>query len=164
MNGGGRLSTFSLGGLLFGVEALAVQEVIRTLPITPVPLAPAVVAGLANLRGQVVTAIDLARRLGLPPQPGAPPPSMHVVLKCEGGPVSLLVDEIGEVVEADAAAFEPPPATLVGPARELIRGAFKLEGRLLLVLDPLRTARVHDPVRVAKPGAEAPGCPGEVTG
>lgn len=126
--------TFFLDGLYFGVEVQKVQEVIRYQEMTRVPLAPRVLRGLINLRGQLVTAIDLRRRLELPERPGDKRP-MNVVVRGEDGAMSLLVDEIGDVVEIHDENFERPPETLLGPARELITGAYKLEGRLLLLLD-----------------------------
>jgi purine-binding chemotaxis protein CheW len=129
-----KFCTFTLDGMLFGVEVLKVQEVIRFQEMTRVPLAPPVVRGLINLRGQIVTAIDLRRRLELSERPTGQPP-MNVVVQTEDEAVSLLVDEIGEVREVAEDAFERPPETLQGIARELIRGAYKLKDRLLLVLD-----------------------------
>jgi purine-binding chemotaxis protein CheW len=126
--------TFLLGELFFGIEVLKVQEVIRSQLMTRVPLAPPAVRGLINLRGQIVTAIDLRERLGLPPlDPGREP--MNVVVRTADGAVSLLVDEIGDVLETEAEHYEEPPATLPGDARELIRGVYQLPERLLLVLD-----------------------------
>lgn len=137
--------SFFLEGHTFGVEVTRVQEVLRYQPMTPVPLAPEVVEGLINLRGQIVTAIDLRRRLALPPRPkGASP--MNVVVRTDDGSVSLLVDEIGDVMEVAEDTFEEPPETLKGAARELIPGAFKLDRRLLLVLD---TDRVISGIGVA---------------
>lgn len=126
--------TFYLDKLLFGVELKGVQEVIRTLEMTKVPLAPEVVSGLINLRGQIVTAVDLRRRLEL--EPGPPGMlTMNVVVRSEDGAVSLLVDEIGDVVEVDETSFEPPPETLRGSVRALIVGVHKLDDHLMLVLD-----------------------------
>jgi len=126
--------TFYLDKLLFGVELKTVQEVIRSLEVTQVPLAPAVVSGLLNLRGQIVTAVDLRRRLELDPRPPGLP-AMNVVVRSEDGAVSLLVDEIGDVVEVDDTTFERPPETLRGTVREVITGVHKLNDRLMLVLD-----------------------------
>jgi purine-binding chemotaxis protein CheW len=126
--------TFTLGSLYLGIEVLQVQEVIRAQEMTPVPLAPRAVTGLINLRGQIVTAIDLRRRLGLPDRP-AGTDAMNVVVRTDDGAVGLLVDEIGDVVEVSPEAFEPPPETLPQDARGLIRGVFKLPGGLLLALD-----------------------------
>jgi purine-binding chemotaxis protein CheW len=126
--------TFVLGDLYLGVEVTQVQEVIRHQVTTPVPLASAVIGGLMNLRGSIVTTIDLRRRLGLPALDADHEP-MHVVIRSDDGVVSLLVDAIGDVIEVDDSAFEPAPPTLAASARELIVGVYKLESRLLLVLD-----------------------------
>jgi purine-binding chemotaxis protein CheW len=137
MNENKQFATFFLGGMFFGVEVLNVQEVIRYQEMTRVPVAPAMIQGLINLRGQIVTAIDLRRRLELPPRPPGELP-MNVVVRSEDGAVSLLVDEIGDVLEIENEAYEPTPETLKGVARELIRGVYKLKERLLLVLDTER--------------------------
>jgi purine-binding chemotaxis protein CheW len=133
--------TFYLDGLTFGVEVQRVQEVIRYQEMTRIPLASRVVSGLINLRGQIVTAIDLRRRLDLPDRPAGQKP-MNVVVRTDDGVVSLLVDEIGDVIEVAADRFESPPETLQGPARTLLEGAYKLDERLLLVLNANRTVEV----------------------
>lgn len=130
----GQLCTFTLAGHHLGVPVGRVQEVIRHQSMTEVPLAPPIARGLINLRGQIVTALDLRVPLELPPAPDGALP-MNVVVRTGGDLVSLLVDEIGDVIEVTADTFEPPPETLTGPARDLIRGAFKLDDRLLLILD-----------------------------
>ncbi len=130
----GQLATFRLDGDLYGVEVEHVQEVLRSQGLTRVPLAPPAVAGLINLRGQVVTAIELRERLGRPPRPEGTD-AVVIVVRLHGEAVSLLVDSIADVVDVDAADFEAPPDTLDGQARELIRGAYKLDGTLLLALD-----------------------------
>lgn len=132
-----QFSTFAVADHFFGIEVVNVQEVIRHQEMTPVPLAPPEISGLINLRGQIVTAIDLRRRLALPDRPADRLP-MNVVVRTEDASVSLLVDEIGDVLEVEDDSFERPPETLEGIARSLIRGAYKLEGRLLLVLDTER--------------------------
>jgi len=126
--------TFYLDKLLFGVELKGVQEVIRSLEMTKVPLAPCLVSGLINLRGQIVTAVNLRRRLELE---AAPPgtPVMNVVVRSADGAVSLLVDEIGDVVEVEEASFEPPPETLRGSVRAVVVGVHKLNHQLMHVLD-----------------------------
>src|SRR5690606_35776100 len=103
--------TFTLDGLLFGVEVATVQEVIRYQDMTEVPLARRVVRGLINLRGQIVTALDLRRRLDLSERPEGDHP-MDIVVRTDDGAVSFLVDDIGDVVEVVAASFELPPETL----------------------------------------------------
>lgn len=136
-----QLCTFFLDDLYLGVDVQEVQEVIRYQEMTRVPLAPPVVRGLINLRGQIVTAIDMRRRLDLPGLPVDQLP-MNVVIRTDDGPVSLLVDEIGDVVEVDEDSYERPPETLRGPTRELIQGAYKLNGRLLLTLNSDRAVSV----------------------
>jgi purine-binding chemotaxis protein CheW len=128
------LCTFKAGDRWLGIEVARVQEILRARPVTPVPLAPAVVAGLVNLRGQIVTAVDLRRRLELAEQEQERDPAQVVVHGAEGA-VSMLVDEVGDVLEVAEDDFEPPPPTLTGAARELIVGAWKLPDRLLLALD-----------------------------
>lgn len=126
-------ATFWLGSGLYGVQVERVREVLRQQDITRVPLAPATVAGLINLRGQVVTTVDLHERLALAGEHAAE--SMLVVVLVGGESVALLVDRIGGVVDVTESQFEPPPDTLVGAVRELVSGAYKLEGQLLLSLD-----------------------------
>lgn len=126
--------TFFVDGLYFGIEVLQVQEVIRTLTMTEVQLAAPGVKGLINLRGQIVTAIDLRTNLGLT-QRDADVVPMNVVVRIDDGAISLLVDEIGDVIETDESTFERAPETLSGAARALIKGVYKLPDRLLLVLD-----------------------------
>lgn len=131
-----QLCTFVVGGLYLGVGVEHVGEVLRQQQTTAVPLAHQEVAGLINLRGEIVTALDLRRRLGL--ETSDQEPQMNVVLAMGEESVSLLVDEIGEVVTVSEDDFEPPPETVAGPTRELILGAFKLDERLLLLLDTER--------------------------
>jgi purine-binding chemotaxis protein CheW len=130
--------TFFLDSLFFGVEVQRVQEVLREQEMTRVPLSSPVVNGLINLRGQIVTAIDLRRRLELRERTGDRAP-MNVVVRTDDGAVSLLVDEIGDVIKVQNGTFEPPPETLTGISRHLIRGIHKLDKQLLLVLDIDRT-------------------------
>ena len=133
--------TFYLDKLLFGVELKGVQEVIRSLEMTKVPLAPAAVSGLINLR----------TRLELDP---APPErlAMNVVVRSEDGAVSLLVDEIGDVVEVEESSFEPPPETLRGSVRTMILGVHKLNDRLLHVLDIEKACQMTEVAETAAPG------------
>jgi len=143
--------TFYLDKLLFGVELKGVQEVMRSLEMTKVPLAPAVVRGLMNLRGQIVTAVDLRRRLELEPSPPGSR-TMNVIVRSEDGAVSLLVDEIGDVVEVEEDTFEPPPETLRGAVRNTILGVHKLKGRLLHVLDIEKACQMQDASESATAG------------
>lgn len=129
-----QICTFSVERLWMGFAVRDVQEVIGAPETTRVPLAPAVVRGLINLRGQIVTAIDLRRLLGLPPDPSQAPP-ISVVVNADDGPVSLLVDAIGEVIDVDESDCQPPPETLADSIRSLLAGIYAFEGSLLLVLD-----------------------------
>jgi purine-binding chemotaxis protein CheW len=141
-----------LNGLLFGVDVVNVQEVIRYQEMTRVPLATNVVRGLINLRGQIVTAIDMRARLELPPLGESEQP-MNVVLRTGDGVVSLLVDEIGDVLQLDARDFERTPETLAGVFREVVLGVYKLDQRLLLLLDVERIVTLG----VQLEGRRAPG-------
>lgn len=133
--------TFYLDRQFFGVEVEKVQEVIRYQQLTQVPLAPPAVSGLINLRGQIVTAIDLRKRLGMKDRPAGELP-MNVVVRGDDGAISLLVDEIGDVQEVDQRAFEHPPETLQGDVRQLIQGCYKLPASLMLVLNTERATQV----------------------
>lgn len=129
-----RYATFFVGDMFFGIEVLRVQELLRYQEITPVPLASAVIEGLINLRGQIVTAVDLRRRLAIGPRPAGVSP-MNIVVRSGDGAVSLLVDEIGDVAEAPSGSSEPPPATMKAAEKEIIDCVIKLEGKLLSVLN-----------------------------
>ncbi|MBS1818601.1 MAG: purine-binding chemotaxis protein CheW [Acidobacteria bacterium] len=146
--GSRQFSTFYVDGLYFGVEVLKVQELIRYQDMTRVPLAPGVIRGLINLRGQIVTAIDMRRRLDMHEPPADRLP-MNVVVRTDDGAVSLLVDEIGDVVDVQQEQFEAAPETIRGRANDLVTGVYKMTGRLLLVLD------VERAVSVERPGARA---------
>ncbi len=136
-NANQQYSTFTAGGLFLGIEVLQVQEVLRYLEMTRIPSAPDVIQGLINLRGQIVTAVDMRARLGLPRRGEGETP-MNMVVRSDDGAVSLLVDEIGDVVEVTRDSYEPAPDNLPKEQRELIEGVYKLEGRLLLVLNTER--------------------------
>lgn len=135
--------TFFLEGHFFGVPVQQVQEVIRYQEMTDVPLVSQIIRGLINLRGQIVTAIDLRRRLGMSERPASQLP-MNVVVRTGDGAFSLLVDEIGDVIEVEETTFEQPPEMLKGLSREMIRGVHKLPERLLLVLDTECTVNVGE--------------------
>ena len=139
--------TFFLEDQFFGVPVEQVQEVIRYQEMTRVPLVPPVIRGLINLRGQIVMAIDLRRRMGMPDRPDSELP-MNVVVRTEDGAVSFLVDEIGDVVEVDEMAAEAPPHTLDAETRGLIMGVYKLDQGLMHVLN---TERACDSLERAKP-------------
>jgi purine-binding chemotaxis protein CheW len=136
--------TFYLNRHFFGVPVDEVQEVVRYQEMTHVPLVSDMVRGLINLRGQIVTAIDLRRCLEMPERPADQRP-MNVVVHTPEGAVSLLVDEIGDVLEAVRETYEPPPETLQGTARAMVRGIYKLDDRLMLDLDIARALARGEP-------------------
>jgi len=140
--------TFYLGGSMFGLEVERVQEIIRYQDLTSIPLAPREVAGLINLRGEIVPAIDLRRCLSLPGLPAGSLPT-NVVVRTEDGAVSLLVDEIGDVLDVGEDAYEALPDNLRGTMREFVRGVYKLERGLLLVLSA-ETAISHSTATLTK--------------
>ena len=143
-----QLCTFMVGRYLFGVDVSLVQEVVRLQQITPVPLAVPEIAGLINLRGEVLTAIDLRSRLGLPPAEGGREP-VNVVVRVDDEPVSLLVDEIGGVIEVSQVPFETTPATVDARVRPLLLGAYTLPDRLLLALNARQVLDVGQESRAA---------------
>src|SRR5258708_10375057 len=109
--------------------------------MTQLPWAQKVTGGLTNLRGQLVPAFELRERLNLPPR-GEPDTPMNIVVRADDGAVSLLVDEIGDVIEVSQDRFESVPETIGGNLKHLLEGVYKLDGRLLLVLDTDRTLNV----------------------
>ena len=129
-----QFATFSVAGARYGIDVLRVQEALRAQARTTVPLAPAGITGLVNLRGQVVMLLDLRTRLGLGPLAADAEPMM-IVVEVDGEPISLLVDEIGDVIDVDDTQFETPPDTLPTALRDIILGAYKLDNGLLLALD-----------------------------
>jgi purine-binding chemotaxis protein CheW len=117
-----------------GVPVLAVRDVLGPQTITPIPLAPSEIEGAMNLRGRIVTAVDLRRRLGLPPRPGDAQP-MSIVVEHGGELYSMLADTVGDVVPLPLSERAPNPPTLDQLWREVSRGVHPRDGRLLIVLD-----------------------------
>jgi purine-binding chemotaxis protein CheW len=138
-----QLSTFHVGQYLFGVQVSLVQEIVRLQTITPVPLSGREIAGLINLRGEVLTAVDLRSRLGLPPAENGRDP-INVVVRVDEEPVSLLVDEIGGVQEVSSVPFETTPTTVDAHVRHLLLGAYTLPDRLLLSLDARKVLAIAE--------------------
>jgi purine-binding chemotaxis protein CheW len=128
----GILVTFDVAGHSFGIAAQRVQDVLRAQPLTRIPLARAEIAGALNLRGHIVTAIDMRSRLGLT---ASGPARMCVVVECDDELFSLNVDGVGEVLSPPQNLFEPVPASIDAGLRDVATGVFRLEGRLLIVLD-----------------------------
>lgn len=133
--------TFEIVDLLVGIDIRQVQEVIPEQTMATVPLAPSAVRGLINLRGQIVTAVDLRSRLGLPPRPPGVR-AMNAVVRSGKEVVSLLVDRTRDVVQPPEDTFEPVPQTVSPTIRQLTSATYKLANQLLLVLDVEEILRV----------------------
>ena len=140
----GQMCTFWVDGLYFGLQVEHVQEVLRYQQLTVVPCAPDAVHGLINLRGQIVTALDLRCRLGLPPRPEGELP-MNVIVRSRGEVVSLLVDDIGDVIDTTEVSLQPTPANLPPPVQDVVGGVLPLPGSILLVVDAERAVDVSSP-------------------
>lgn len=128
------LLSFVVDGLVAAVGVGRVEEVLRHHPLTPVPLAGSAVAGLLNLRGQIVLAVDLRRRLVLADRSDGKPPN-HVVVRTPDGLYSLLVDAIGDVVPVGHLRPERVPDRLRAEVRSLATAVYKLPDQLLVVFD-----------------------------
>jgi purine-binding chemotaxis protein CheW len=135
-------STFRVADMFMGIALTRVQELLRFQEMTSVPLAPRAIEGLINLRGQIVTALDVRRILGLPAVESEDSTPMNIVIQSEGGgAVSLLVDEICDVLDVPLEASTPLPENMPAQQRDLIEGVYQLESGLLLILN---TDRVLD--------------------
>lgn len=126
--------TIQLAGQLLGIPVLSVHDVLNPQKITRIPLAPNWVSGVLNLRGRIVTAINLRNRLGLPPLEEGKK-SMSIVVEHHGEPYSLQIDSVGEVLSLEDQYFERAPVTLDPVWREVSRGIYRLDGELLAILD-----------------------------
>ncbi len=126
--------TFTIAGQLFGIPVLQIQDVLSSYRITRIPLAPPEITGSLNLRGRVVTAIDVRLRLGLPARP-ADANSMSIVAETGGELYSLTVDSVGEVLALPHSAYERNPPTLDTKFRAFSEGIYRLDDQLLVVLD-----------------------------
>ncbi len=125
--------TMIVGGQLFGVPVLEVHDVFVPSKLAHVPMAPPEVAGVLNLRGRIVTAIDLRLRLGFEPR-DAGVQAMAVVIEYQGEPYSLLVDAVGEVLSLEETAFERNPSNLDAKLRDVSEGIFRLDQKLMVVI------------------------------
>ncbi len=126
--------TFTIAGQLFGIPVLQIQDVLSSYQITPIPLAPPEITGSLNLRGRVVTAIDVRLRLGLSARP-KDAESMSIVAENEGELYSLMVDSVGEVLALSQSEYERNLPTLDAKFRAFADGIYRLDKQLLVVLD-----------------------------
>lgn len=132
------ICTFTLDGLFLGLNVGDVHEVLLAQSLTAVPLAHPVVAGLINIRGQIVSAVDLRRVLHLPPRSSESDPPVNVVVRNGNELVSFQVDLVGDVLELDSKGLTPPPETTSAETKHLFRGAYQRPEQLLLVIDTSR--------------------------
>jgi purine-binding chemotaxis protein CheW len=137
--------TLTVADQLCGVPVLSVRDILGEQAITRIPLAPPEIAGSLNLRGRIVTAIDLRERLHLPPAP-AGTPRMSVVADQGGELYALLVDQVAEVMSLKASAFERNPPTLPPSWAQFSSGIYRLEDRLLVVLEVGKLLALGEPV------------------
>lgn len=140
---GKQFVTMYIEGQLFGIPVLQIQDVLSPQKITPVPLAPTEVAGSLNLRGRIVTAIDVRKRLGLPARENTKK-NMSVVVDYNGEFYSLIIDQVGEVMTLKTDDYEKTPATLDPKWLEIADGVYRLKDQLLIVLDIKRLLRVEE--------------------
>jgi purine-binding chemotaxis protein CheW len=132
--------TFMVANHYFGIEVTKVQEVLRQQVLTFVPKAPPEIAGLLNLRGQILPAINLKNRLGFPDDDNHS--LINVIINTQDGPVDLLADRVGDVLTLDDSTWEASHDSVEGRLKEVIIGIHKLKDRLLLVIDPTKVANL----------------------
>jgi purine-binding chemotaxis protein CheW len=138
--------TMYIAGQLFGIPVLQVQDIMSDMALTKVPLAPPEVAGALNLRGRIVTAIDMRCKLGLPHRESGGKPAMHIVVEQQGEMYSLLVDKVGDVTSMPDVQFEPNPSTLDPQLREVSKGIYQLTDTLLVILDITLLLKIETPI------------------
>lgn len=134
VDGGEQYVSFMVGDQSFGIPVLQVHDVLGPQRITRIPLSPPEVAGSLNLRGRIVTAIQVRRRLGLEPLP-ADAETMSIVVEHGGELYSLIVDAVGEVLTLDGRDFESHPPTMASAVRDVSAGIYRLNDSLLILLD-----------------------------
>ncbi len=130
-----QFSTFYFGKHLFGLPIEEIIEINRALDVTPVPLAPKYVAGVVNLRGQILTAIHLGKRIGLAEHSKDDSGYNNVITGNREEPISLIVQRIGDVMAIPKNQIEPPPDLIAGVDVQYVRNVCKLPGKLLIILD-----------------------------
>ncbi len=137
------LATFYVGDALCGMDILKVQEINKLMQMTKVPQAPEYVLGILNLRGQIVTIIDLGKKLGLGETDITQDPR-NIIVNSSGGHVGLLVKKISDVVEADMERREPAPANMRGIQGEFFTGVYKTENNLIGILNVDKVLSIDD--------------------
>jgi len=137
------LATFYVGDALCGMDILKVQEINKLMQMTKVPQAPEYVLGILNLRGQIVTIIDLGKKLGLGETDITQDPR-NIIVNSSGGHVGLLVKKISDVVEADMERREPAPANMRGIQGDYFTGVYKTENNLIGILNVDKVLSIED--------------------
>ena len=140
--------TAVIGGQLFGLPILRVQDVFAPERLTQVPLAPHEIAGVLNLRGRIVTLIDMRHRLGLGRRE-EDRPAMAIGVESRGESYGLLIDSVGEVLKLDDLACEPNPSNLDPRLASVSTGIYRLDGQLLMVLDVDRVLEIVEKAAAA---------------
>jgi purine-binding chemotaxis protein CheW len=161
MNAPNLLATFHVGDTQLAIDAAVVQEVLYGQSVFPVPGTERSILGLMNLRGQVVTTIDLGQRMGTDRRTEVDQ-SFHVVARTQEGPVSLVVDDVGQVFDPSDLLPDPTPDTLDPKLARLVSGVHQREGSLLLVLDVEAATAVATPDELPQDVAGLDGIPADV--
>ncbi len=137
------LSTFLVGDALCGMDILKIQEINKLIDMTTVPQAPSYVLGILNLRGQIITSIDLSKKLGLGETNLSNDPR-NIIVNSKGEHIGLLVKKISDVVQANTDKFEPPPSNMGGIQGEFFTGVYKTEDKLIGILDVEKVLRLEE--------------------
>lgn len=135
-----QFATFSIDGRLYGIDVMKVQEVTRPMTISTMRTAPDFIKGLINLRGQIATAIGIRELFQISSRSTGE--GMTVVCKVEDSLISLIVDQIGDVIEVDEGQFEPSPRTIPDSIKKYMTGIYKTQDSILSVLN--LTTIIHD--------------------
>ena len=145
MNNNLELSTFYVGDALYGMDILRVQEINRLMDFTMVPQSPEYVMGIMNLRGQIVTVIDLSKKLGLS-ETDLKDESRNIIVNDQGEYIGLLVDKISDVVRTDTDKIEPPPSNMGGVQSRFLQGVFKMDKNLIGILNVEELLKTADEI------------------
>lgn len=137
------LSTFLVGEALCGMDILKIQEINKLIDMTTVPQAPSYVLGILNLRGQIITSIDLGKKLGLGATNLSEDPR-NIIVNSKGEHIGLLVKKISDVVQADTTKFEPPPSNMSGIQGDFFTGVYKTKDKLIGILDVDKVLRLEE--------------------
>lgn len=139
------LSTFYVGDALYGMDILRVQEINRLMDFTKVPQSPEYVMGIMNLRGQIVTVIDLSKKLGLS-RTELKDESRNIIVNDQGEYIGLLVDRISDVVRSDRDKIEPPPSNMGGVQGKFLQGVYKMDKNLIGILNVEELLKTADEI------------------